>query len=125
MESEAFGRQLGIFDPFEHNLSMTIIGAGGLGSPFMLLASKMGFRYINIYDEDVIETHNLSNQFHRRSDLGKSKVDGLVDSARDFSPIPDHVEFSGFNQFVNAKTEILTEIVVLAVDSNEQRAIIA
>lgn len=43
--------------------STTIIGAGGIGSSAMLALAKMGLQNITIYDDDVLEEHNVGNQF--------------------------------------------------------------
>lgn len=81
-----FHRQLGILSPQDlEDVSVTVIGVGGIGSPTALALSKMGVEKITIYDDDTVEDHNLPNQMYRISDIGKSKVEATRDICRDFS----------------------------------------
>lgn len=65
VQSELFWRQLDILPPDKWvNQGVTIIGAGGIGSPTALLLAKMGCQQLNIYDFDKVELHNLPNQMY-------------------------------------------------------------
>jgi hypothetical protein len=56
---------LGIFNPEKHgNKTVTVIGAGSVGSFVTLTLAKMGMKKIKVYDDDVVEKHNMPNQFY-------------------------------------------------------------
>jgi molybdopterin/thiamine biosynthesis adenylyltransferase len=111
-----FWRQMDIVTPNDlERYMITVIGAGGIGSPTTLALSKMGVEKIAIYDDDIIEQHNLPNQMYRISDIGKSKVDATKDICNDFAGITINVFNEKFeNQLVNG-------IVISGVDSMKSR----
>ena len=81
-----FWRQMDIVTPDNFGkYTVTVIGSGGIGSPTTLALAKMGVEKITIYDDDVVEKHNLPNQMYRISDLGKSKVEATRDICSDFA----------------------------------------
>lgn len=94
---------------------LIVIGAGGIGSPLVLAASKMGIFNISVFDDDTVDNHNLPNQFYRICDVGKTKVMALSEIVMDFAGIT-----------IDAHPELyvsqdLSGIVVSAVDSMESR----
>lgn len=95
--------------------SLTVIGAGGIGSPLVLAAAKMGIFNISVFDDDIVDNHNLPNQFYRIGDVGKPKVTALSEIVMDFAgiTIDAHPE-----RYTNQN---LSGIVVSAVDSMESR----
>lgn len=59
---------------------ITVVGAGALGSQVVMNLAKIGAGQIAVFDDDVIEQHNASNQmFYSREDVGRRKVDVLRD----------------------------------------------
>ena len=53
-----------------------IIGAGGLGTPALIMAATAGFGHISIMDDDVVEATNLNRQFlFTPQDEGASKAE--------------------------------------------------
>lgn len=100
------------------NNPITIIGAGALGSWTTIALAKLGFSNIILYDFDSVENHNIPNQFFSLSDLGKSKVDALYESVKNYAdieivPVNERFEFQS-----------LIGIVIILVDSMTQRKII-
>ena len=67
-----------IFPAHEHNQPITIIGAGAIGSRLYATLIELGLTRITVYDHDVVEPHNLSNQLFLNEDVGRSKVLGLI-----------------------------------------------
>ena len=114
-----YTRQMDIISPTQlKNTQLVGIGAGGIGSPTVLALTKMGLHDITIYDDDVIEVHNLPNQMYRLKDLGKLKVDALAEICEEYSGtvIIKNTE-KYFNQDLNG-------VVFSGVDSMGQREII-
>jgi molybdopterin/thiamine biosynthesis adenylyltransferase len=64
------------------DLHVTMIGCGAVGSFTALALAKMGVGSMVLYDPDSVEVHNLSTQFFRDTDLGRSKVEALADQLR-------------------------------------------
>jgi molybdopterin/thiamine biosynthesis adenylyltransferase len=59
---------------------ITIIGAGGLGSPVSLYLCAAGVGHLRLIDDDTVSLSNLNRQIlHSEADIGRAKVD----SARD------------------------------------------
>lgn len=72
-----FLRQLELFNPEEFDTPVHVIGAGATGSWLTLILAKLGVKDITVYDFDVIEEHNLPNQFYGPKAIGKTKVEAL------------------------------------------------
>jgi|GEM_PF-4000145 len=71
-------RQLDIVTPTQlSEYQVTIIGAGGIGSPTAEALMKMGVTNMIVYDHDSVEAHNLPNQLYGISDIGSLKVEAL------------------------------------------------
>lgn len=66
---------------------VTIIGAGAIGSWVALGLAKTGFRYIQVWDFDVIDVENMNSQFYRFRDIGRAKVAALSNLVHDFTNI--------------------------------------
>jgi hypothetical protein len=119
LRPEDFWRQMDILNPGDfEEVGVTVIGAGGIGSPTTLALAKMGIKKITVYDGDTIERHNLPNQFYRLEDVGRLKVDALADICRSFSgtkivAIPEYYA-----------DQPLAGIVVSGVDSMAARKLI-
>jgi len=69
--------------------SITLIGAGAVGSHVALLLTQMGWGdqssdqgVINVFDFDKVEEHNLANQIYDPSHVGKFKVDALNEAIK-------------------------------------------
>ena len=56
-----------------------IIGAGSIGSWVALTLAKLGAEDITVWDFDTVERHNGPNQIYRPADIGRPKVDCLVE----------------------------------------------
>ncbi len=111
-----FRRQLDLLPLDACNAPVTIIGAGAVGSFTTLTLAKMGMTDLTVFDDDVVDAHNLPTQFFRAEDLGKLKVDALADLVRAFEGTEIRTvprRFDGGS---------LSGIVVGAVDSMASRA---
>jgi len=111
-----FHRQLGILSPDAlEDLQVTMIGAGGIGSPTVLALAKMGVQNIKVYDADFLEKHNLPNQMYRTTDVSRPKVEALAEVVKDYTGLViDRVSEAYTNQ-------PLEGVVISGVDSMAAR----
>jgi molybdopterin/thiamine biosynthesis adenylyltransferase len=110
-----YWRQADLIPPEALATPVTVIGAGGIGSPVALALAKMGCRSLTLYDPDVVEPHNLPNQFYRLRDVGRPKVEALAEllgefAASDVRAVPETVA-----------GQPLQGMVISGVDSMESR----
>lgn len=82
-----FNRQVAIFDPIKQKSILHFIGVGCTGSSGVRIAGKLGFENIKVTDFDIVEEHNLPNQYYRFKDVGKPKVDALKEIMQEFAGI--------------------------------------
>ncbi|HLP82003.1 MAG TPA: ThiF family adenylyltransferase [Nitrosomonas sp.] len=94
---------------------VTLIGAGAVGSFGALIVSKMGVGYIECWDDDGVNAHNLPNQFYRKKDIEYSKSDSLQDILCDFT---DAIVVVHEQRYTSQNME---EIVIVATDSMSSR----
>jgi glycine/D-amino acid oxidase-like deaminating enzyme len=118
MESNRFWRQLDICPPEKLQFPITVIGAGAIGSAAVITLAKMGCGNITVYDHDLLEEHNLPNQFALVSCLGQSKVEALKALVGQLA----EVEIRGISE--RYRGQRLGGIVICAVDSMEARGVI-
>lgn len=71
-----------IFNPTPFNnkgAMVAVVGAGAIGSMVAMHLAKLGLQRIVLFDDDVVEPHNLSNQmFYGPMDIGTAKVEALA-----------------------------------------------
>jgi molybdopterin/thiamine biosynthesis adenylyltransferase len=110
-----FWRQTDLVHPDQLGFPVTLIGAGGIGSPVALALAKMGCRQLTLYDPDAIEPHNLPNQVYRLRDVGRPKVEALAELLAEFA--------SATVQPIQAAVagQQLAGVVISAVDSMASR----
>lgn len=111
-------RQLDIINPDNQLKPITIVGAGAIGSFLALNLAKAGWTDITVYDFDTVSVENMSNQFFRFSDIGKSKVEALKDLVKDFTS----VEINAVNQkLTGSELQGKSGILFYCVDSMQAR----
>lgn len=114
---QRFWRQLDLVHPEKlANMSVHIIGCGGIGSAVALYAAKMGIHTLTLWDFDDFEIHNLPNQMCRIQDIGKNKADAVADIIEEFEGIEVEVREERFDGFVEPNS-----VVIMAVDSMAAR----
>lgn len=97
------------------NLEVTLIGAGGIGSPTALALVKAGVRKLTVYDHDIIEDHNLPNQWYRLGDRGRPKVEALAEIIRNATGVEIIPRFERFER------QHVRGVVITGVDSMDAR----
>ena len=72
---------------YENIQKKTVIlaGVGGIGSFVGFLLARMKPVSMFIYDEDIVETVNMSGQLYGQSDLGRPKVSALAEMIRNYA----------------------------------------
>jgi hypothetical protein len=104
----SFLRQSDIFIADE-NTKITIIGAGGIGSWVALGLSKIGFEKIEVWDGDIIEDHNIPNQYFSAN--GSNKAVEIAKTVPNVIPVEK-----------NWTDELLdSDIIVIGVDNMDTR----
>jgi len=87
---EIYQRQNAMFDMDKiRKVMSTIIGCGTLGSNFAYIMAKVGYRVMTLIDFDVVEKHNLPNQFFDKDYCGSKKAYSLARSI--YKNIPSQV----------------------------------
>ena len=97
--------------------SATIIGCGAIGSKLAIELCKLGVNELFIYDNDKVESHNLSNQAFIMSDIGKPKVAALKERIAEISSM----EVVDYEELFTKDTAPQTDVVFLCVDNMETR----
>ena len=97
--------------------SVSIIGAGGVGSALVIGAAMMGFKRIHIWDFDTLEDHNLSTTMYPETCLGLSKVDAAQEMGllfnKEVKVIPHNIAWDESCE--------LKDVVFMAPDNMEIR----
>ncbi|MHA1576487.1 MAG: HesA/MoeB/ThiF family protein, partial [Candidatus Thorarchaeota archaeon] len=95
--NERYSRMLSLHDFGEDDLeklidtTVSVVGAGGLGSPALRLLSAIGFGRIRIIDHDIVELSNLQRQtIYNTDDLGIPKAEAAAENLSRMNP---NVEF--------------------------------
>lgn len=72
---------------YENIQKKTVIlaGVGGIGSYVGFLLARMKPASMFIYDDDIVETVNMSGQLYSQSDLGRPKVSALAGMIRNYA----------------------------------------
>lgn len=118
----SFLRHAGWVSPEILTDNINIIGCGALGSHVALVAAKMGFTSFTLWDNDIVEAHNLPNQAYDHNQLGMSKVDALEVVLQRFNP---EIKVEKHNYFFESQhAPQLKGYVVSAVDSMSGRKLL-
>ena len=68
-----------------HEKTVTLAGLGGIGSYVGFLLARMNPAAMYIYDDDVVETANMSGQLYSNSDVGERKASALARKMSQYS----------------------------------------
>lgn len=117
----AFLRQQGIISPEKFkDVSVAIIGTGSIGSFTALTLVKMGIKDLTLYDHDIVQLQNISNQFFPINSLGMPKVKSV--EAECLRHAPEELPLiSAIDEFYSGQ-ELPNQIVIALTDNIEGRA---
>lgn len=92
--------------------SLTVCGAGALGSNLIDNLTRQGFNQIKVIDMDRVETHNLNTQIYSDSDVGALKVDALKNKVfrnigAEIEAVNKKLESSNVKQLLKKSTLVL------------------
>ena len=105
------------------NSVVTIVGAGGLGSPALLYLAAAGIGKIRVIDDDIVDESNLQRQvIHSETEVGRSKVKSArrrlsaLDSKIVIEPIEERVCPENARRLIGG-----SDVVIDGTDSFEAR----
>ena len=77
-------RHQAVFNPVTYcKIPIHVIGAGATGSKVFASLVELGLTNITLYDDDIVEKHNLANQLYLTRDIGLPKVEAAKQWAMD------------------------------------------
>ncbi|MBE7413530.1 MAG: molybdopterin-synthase adenylyltransferase MoeB [Leptospiraceae bacterium] len=77
------------------NSTVTVMGAGGLGSPALFYLAACGIGNIRIIDSDILDLTNLQRQIlHRTENISKLKTDSAEETLHSLNPWINIKKFS-------------------------------
>ena len=106
------------FNPNNNKTRIHIIGCGSVGSTVAENLARCGVTNMTLWDFDDVESHNVANQMFREKDVGRKKVEALLDILTEINPdIRDsvYIEPNGWNG------EVLSGYLFLCVDNIDLR----
>ena len=113
MVQERYARHWDMIDVLKlQTTPIKIIGAGSVGSFTAMSLVKMGAKMVEVWDDDMVDEVNISNQFYRIRDVGEYKVDALQSIINDFENVPIIANPTKKNNGLG-----LNGIVIVALDS--------
>lgn len=107
------------------DITIGIAGAGGLGSNVASSLVRSGFKKFIIVDYDKVEASNLNRQFFFLKDIGRYKVDALLENLNLISDdllIEIHKEKISKNNINTLFSKV--DILIEALDNPKDKAIL-
>jgi molybdopterin/thiamine biosynthesis adenylyltransferase len=118
MRPEFLVRQADIIPEEAFDKTISVVGAGAIGSQVVLCLAKMGFENISVYDFDHIDEENISNQWYGPGDIGENKVEALEAHVMGMTGVALQTEVKEISP---NDAPFKTDIIVAAVDSMKVR----
>lgn len=109
-------RHIDIYDV--SNVTVTLIGAGGIGATTAIALAKMGVMSLRIYDMDRVGTENLATQLHKLSDVETFKAEAMKNVIEEYA---SDVWVEPRAERVTENTIFDTNFVICAVDNIRTR----
>lgn len=102
---------------------VTVVGAGGLGTPILTHLVAMGTGHVTVVDRDIIELTNLHRQtLYSDTDIGLAKVDAAASRLRGLNPGVDVKTMPVSVNRRSARSVVSgSDVVIDALDSVDAR----
>ena len=109
--------------PQEKLRSLTVIGAGGIGSAVSIQTAIMGWKEVDFWDDDKIEIHNLSTTTYPMDSLGQYKADIAVSMQGLFGSANQQVEATPMIARIDDRIEprLIKPNVIICTDNMQSR----
>lgn len=106
---------------------ITVVGAGGLGSPVLYYLTAAGIGQITIIDQDVVSLSNLNRQIlHTQEDLGREKTQSAAQKLHRLnSQVRLHLISRQLTSHTVQEDLSQTDIVLCCVDNIATRRLLA
>lgn len=100
---------------------LNIVGCGAVGSNAAMLAARMGWTKFQLWDDDIVEDHNLPNQAFFPEHINMPKVEALASQLIKFNP---SVKVVTHNKRFTTKEDAqsVEGILFIATDSMKSRS---
>lgn len=116
-----------------------VLGLGNIGSWLSLFLSRFNPSVLSIVDNDIVEYHNMGGQFHSNYNIGKTKIESVINSILNYSELKINASNKGLKHHnvrigdgvgeinvkdiikANAHTEISNFIVFSCFDNMKAR----
>lgn len=105
------------------NLSINIIGVGGIGSWAAINISRLAPLRIVLYDSDVIELSNIAGQFYTKNSIGEYKSITLQDLINQFNDSSSQIN-SHIQNLYSFTSDSIADITVCGLDNMTSRKIL-
>lgn len=104
---------------YENIQKKTVIlaGVGGIGSYVGFLLARMKPVSMFIYDDDIVESANMSGQLYGQSDLGRPKVSALAEMIKNYA---DYSSVFAINERFTEESEA-SDTMICGFDNMEAR----
>lgn len=94
-----------------------IIGCGAIGSVLAENLTRLGIEHLHLYDFDIVDEHNITNQLYTHGDLYKLKLQALEEKLMEINPeAKPFLHYDGWTKGIPLKG-----FVFLGVDSIDLR----
>lgn len=106
------------FKPEKYKDRIHIVGCGSVGATVAENLARCGIENFTLWDFDKVEPRNLANQIFRQKDIGKPKVEALLDILTEINPeIKDKAQLKPDGW----QGKLLSGFVFLCVDNIDLR----
>lgn len=112
-------KHLEFINPVNYMKEIHIIGLGAIGSRVAEMLVRLGFSNLVLYDFDIVDDYNITNQVYTTEHIGKLKTEALTSYLMSINP---HLKVSTHGKYL---AQPLRGAVFLAVDSINLRRNIA